>query len=817
MANHQNAATLGVALSLETGNFVTEANKAAQETQKLKNTIAREMRAADKEIQALKYATEDYGKAVTKVAEIERQLESGRLKSIKGTEKAAELLAQAAAYDKVVASQKKVVNGMTEQQKMQLSYQVTDFVTQVASGQNAMIAFMQQGGQFKDSMGGIGNAFKAIATVLTPMRLLIGGVAGAFGTIAYAAYQGSKEVDAFRDSMSLTGRYAGVTYDQLLKFGDALSGKTGSSIGDARDAMSALVASGKFTADSMDSVGRAVLNFARLTGTDAKEAAKQLIPLLDGTASSAKQLNDKYHFLTLAQYKQIEALERQGKLQEAAQLTANAMADSFEKTKRELGTLETAWKNVHEWASKTWDAMLGFGRRGGADRAKELETKINTLTQEIEERKSKGLKTGSQDAALKAFQAELNEIVERMSAEIDATAAAAKKAEEEQKKINARAKAGGIEGELSAAKAAKKAQFEANFAIAEMYADEEQRIEIELQKKIALAKLDEAEKNEKTLGQYQAHWAAERVAKVAEAEAEAERKRHEYTIKRMYEKFDKEVDILERLDRERTKIFSDIAAKRDEQKYAKESLDAKFSLIGATQKEIDITMARIESQKELDKLMRSQEFKNMSSEKQELAKKELEDVLKAKEANIELAESLQRVQGVYDAVWGAMSSAIENFVRTGKLSIKDFTRSVIQDMLIMQMKLQAMTLVRGLIGSITGMFSSGIGITAGDSALSATGADIMGRRATGGPVSGGSHYLVGEQGPEIFMPSGSGTIIPNDKIAMGSSGPSVVYNGPYIANMSAIDTQSASQFLAKNKSAVWAANQSAQRSLPVSR
>ena len=45
----------------------------------------------------------------------------------------------------------------------------------------------------------------------------------------------------------------------------------------------------------------------------------------------------------------------------------------------------------------------------------------------------------------------------------------------------------------------------------------------------------------------------------------------------------------------------------------------------------------------------------------------------------------------------------------------------------------------------------------------------------------------------------------------------VVYNGPYIANMSAIDTQSATQFLAKNKQSVWAANQSAQRSLPQSR
>jgi hypothetical protein len=36
-----------------------------------------------------------------------------------------------------------------------------------------------------------------------------------------------------------------------------------------------------------------------------------------------------------------------------------------------------------------------------------------------------------------------------------------------------------------------------------------------------------------------------------------------------------------------------------------------------------------------------------------------------------------------------------------------------------------------------------------------------GGRAMGGPVSGGTAYMVGERGPELFVPKGSGTIIPN--------------------------------------------------------
>ena len=40
-------------------------------------------------------------------------------------------------------------------------------------------------------------------------------------------------------------------------------------------------------------------------------------------------------------------------------------------------------------------------------------------------------------------------------------------------------------------------------------------------------------------------------------------------------------------------------------------------------------------------------------------------------------------------------------------------------------------------------------------------------RATGGPVTGGSPYIVGEKGPELFVPGSSGNIVPNH--AMGGS------------------------------------------------
>lgn len=48
-----------------------------------------------------------------------------------------------------------------------------------------------------------------------------------------------------------------------------------------------------------------------------------------------------------------------------------------------------------------------------------------------------------------------------------------------------------------------------------------------------------------------------------------------------------------------------------------------------------------------------------------------------------------------------------------------------------------------------------------------------GGKASGGPVSMGKTYLVGEKGPELFSPGSSGTIIPNKALRSNSSGPTI--------------------------------------------
>lgn len=120
-----------------------------------------------------------------------------------------------------------------------------------------------------------------------------------------------------------------------------------------------------------------------------------------------------------------------------------------------------------------------------------------------------------------------------------------------------------------------------------------------------------------------------------------------------------------------------------------------------------------------------------------------------------------------------MEDALTSFVANGKLSFRDLANSIIQDLIRIQIR-QSITMP--LAGMINNFLNPGspMGIVPGDSPLSANSATIMGRRAMGGPVTGGQSYLVGENGPEIFTPGASGGITPNNQI--GGGGVTIVQN-----------------------------------------
>lgn len=114
--------------------------------------------------------------------------------------------------------------------------------------------------------------------------------------------------------------------------------------------------------------------------------------------------------------------------------------------------------------------------------------------------------------------------------------------------------------------------------------------------------------------------------------------------------------------------------------------------------------------------------------------------------------------GGVDRAGRAVEASLARAIRTGKLGFEDLKSvalSVMGDI--------AASAIRGGIGAILGGSGGGGGGGGGGSLLAlgtAAAGAVFGLpgRATGGPVSPGRGYLVGERGPEMFVPTSSGSI-----------------------------------------------------------
>jgi len=157
----------------------------------------------------------------------------------------------------------------------------------------------------------------------------------------------------------------------------------------------------------------------------------------------------------------------------------------------------------------------------------------------------------------------------------------------------------------------------------------------------------------------------------------------------------------------------------------------------------------------------------------EAIRRKIAEINKAKKAQEEINAKLQMekdlFEGMANTAAGTFSSAFDAAVAgtenlgqaLGKLGID--LLATIGKMLIMYSIAQALGALGGKDGK--GVFSF---------LAKAFGFKGTEERAMGGSVSAGSPYIVGERGPELFVPSRSGTIVPNDQ--MGGDNVTVVVN-----------------------------------------
>jgi lambda family phage tail tape measure protein len=151
------------------------------------------------------------------------------------------------------------------------------------------------------------------------------------------------------------------------------------------------------------------------------------------------------------------------------------------------------------------------------------------------------------------------------------------------------------------------------------------------------------------------------------------------------------------------------------------------------------------------------------------------------------------LQGL-DSLFSNMGNALDTFVQTGKFKFGDFAKSIIADLAKIAAK-----------AAITKLFTL-------------VGKAILGPKAAGGPVMANKPYVVGEQGPELFVPNSAGSIMTNasmNKNAGGDSGMGATVNNTYITNnISAIDSRSVAQMFVENRKSLLGASMMARKETP---
>jgi tape measure domain-containing protein len=148
---------------------------------------------------------------------------------------------------------------------------------------------------------------------------------------------------------------------------------------------------------------------------------------------------------------------------------------------------------------------------------------------------------------------------------------------------------------------------------------------------------------------------------------------------------------------------------------------------------------------------------------------------------------------IADAIGNSFSNSFKGIISgsmTAREALAGFFQSVADAFLDMAAQIIAKWITMTILNSVLSLFPGGGGLVkSGGSGFSMgeinnTGLGTfnasnsfanLGMRATGGPVIGGTPYIVGEKGPELFMPGRSGTVIPNDALGGGGS-TSVVVN-----------------------------------------
>uniref|UniRef100_A0A8D6Q1Y4 Prophage tail length tape measure protein n=1 Tax=Klebsiella pneumoniae TaxID=573 RepID=A0A8D6Q1Y4_KLEPN len=127
-----------------------------------------------------------------------------------------------------------------------------------------------------------------------------------------------------------------------------------------------------------------MVEISEATGIATEKLVGDFNDIAADPVAAITKLNDQYHFLTLATYNQIKALQDEGNQQDAARVATDAYANAMQQRANDihqnLGILERAWDSLAKTAKGAWDAMLDIGReQTGTERISQIRKELDWI------------------------------------------------------------------------------------------------------------------------------------------------------------------------------------------------------------------------------------------------------------------------------------------------------------------------------------------------------------------------------------------------------------------------------------------------------
>lgn len=689
--------------------------------------------------------------------------------------------------------------GQTAAAMRLLPAQITDVVTSLASGQQAWLVAIQQGGQIKDSFGGIVPAAQALRGAINPLTLglVASAAAAAAGAIAYN--QGAAEADAYRRAIVLTGNAAGTSGGQLAD----MAREIGKSVGtehQAADALAQLAGTGRIAGDSLRLLGTAAVQMDRELGNGVADTVKQFEALAREPVKASVKLNEQYHYLTLSVYEQIKALDKQGQQQQAAKLATESYAQSMNARTAELnanlGSIERAWRGVADWAKRGWSAILNIGREStlteqldsvnaqiaaldsrksdnpalNARRREVLVDKAAALRESLRLQDSAALRQGEQTRA-DAEAIAKREAADRKGGGGKSEAEKAEDARERARLDAVKSNLAALTGAYSDAERILESQRAAGL-VSEAQYWESKRVFIALNRD---AQVQALEAENKALADQKAS-ASERIAldsKIAQNKREMASVQAKAAADTVIANAQEaaSVEQLRRATEAYVRQLDEARQARDRQHGRDlESLgrgDQARGLAGrqnALEDRYYDELRRLDSDRLTSKMPQSQYEERLAALQAyhqaalQAEERYQDEMVKAQgNGSLGMQRALEnyldrardvaaQTESMFDTAFKGMEDALVEFVRTGKLDFASLADSIIRDLIRIAVQKQ----LAGFVGSIFG--GGDIGITSGNTGLADYG--LGGGRAFGGGVQRGRMYEVNELGPETLEVGG---------------------------------------------------------------